>query len=142
LIEFYTEPLVRDVTKLITDKGKQLLKKTINRLLDDYSEDYNQTKTYYIVYLLKQVLIHHSKGTPEADSELEELSNIDLESSTDNLEEIEDFIIKNLKINKPKEYDEEKGFTYPEKPKSGRRARGQGKKKVGHKKKKPSFTEI
>jgi hypothetical protein len=127
LIEFYTNPYTKNVMKLITAKGKQLLKKTINRLLDDYSEDYKLNEEYYIIYLLQQVLIHHSDVTPEADSLADELSDLGLESSTPNVEEMEDFIIKNLKINKPKEYDEEEGFTDLEKPKSGRRARGKGK---------------
>ena len=142
LIEFYTSSNVRDAMKLITDKGKQLLKKTINRLLDDYNEDFKKNEEFYTSYLLKLILQSYGE-VKEAENLAKELKELyyKLDPDEDIQNEIEYFIIKNLNV-KTRVYDEEEGFTDLEKPKSIRRARGQGKKKVGHKKKKPSFTEI
>ena len=147
-IEFYTRPYVRDTMKLITDKGKQLLKRIFNSLLDDYKEDFKKKEEMYITYLLEQVLHkHYSDGNAEeAESLADELADlIEKEYPVDDInqvDEIELFIAKALKV-KPRVYDAEaESFGDMPKPESGRRARGQGKKKIGHKKKKPSFTEI
>jgi hypothetical protein len=131
-IEFYTRPDVRDVMKLITDKGKQLLKRVFNSLLDDYKEEFKKKEEMYITYLLEQVLHkHYSAGSAEeAENLADELADIiEKEYPLDDInqvDEIELFIAKALKV-KPRVYDAE-AESFGDIPKSeGRRARGKGK---------------
>jgi hypothetical protein len=136
-INFYTNHDVKKVIKFLTDKGKQYLKKTFNRLLEDYKEQVDEREDFIFNYLLARALEQHGDNSFEATDlenemmeEANKLTSDDPESDVSIMEEeIMEFIDKNLKNNKPRFYDAERNlFLDKPKPESGRRARGKGKK--------------
>ena len=145
-IDFYTDPVVKKVFKKLNSDGKKKLKEVFDKLLEKYPkemEKYLDYTKYFLLYMMVGGNTSHIYTTGVSyefvSSLIDKYAN--LKSNDDDESEITNFIIDQFKEKKLKIFDIDEGFTDIPKPKSGRRARGNGK-KVGHKKKKPTFTEI
>ena len=148
LMDLYTDPVVKKAHKKMNADGKRILKDTFEKLLKEYPDEMVEDKRldfikYYLVYrILSQyggVGVTSEYMEDGDDALVKEVEK--LETRDEMEDEIKELINKEVKPKKLRVYDaEEESFSNP--IVKGRRARGQGKKKIGHKKKKPSFTEI
>ena len=144
LMDFYTDPVVKKAHKKMNPVGKRILKETFEKLLEEYPDEMVEDKRLdFIKYYLVFSVIDEYSEYDDMDYMSGLVKEIDKVETNDKIEdEIKQFIDKEVEPKKPRVYDaEEESFGDIPKNK-GRRARGQGKKKIGHKKKKPTFTEI